>query len=342
MTLLYLIAFIFLCVAAHQLFRVIELSRSLKTEKEYLPTESDNRFNGRLFIVFTIAFFAFVIWECFAHGYKTLPESASEHGIIIDNLMFWNFVLCFIVFFIVNGLLFYFSYKYYGRKDATPVYFPHNNKLEMLWTIVPAIVLAFIIIFGLKSWNDITSAPKENALRIELYSKQFDWTARFAGADNEFGIDDYKQIDGSNPAGLDTNDVRCKDDKLVKNEIHIPVNREVSLMFRSRDVIHSAFLPHFRAQMNCVPGQVTYFKFTPIYTTAQMRQNAVVKMQVAEINGIRLEKGEDPYEFDYVLLCNKICGVSHFNMQMKIIVDTEADYKIWIDKQKTFKAIAQK
>ena len=124
MTLLYLIAFIFLCVAAHQLFRVIELSRSLKTEKEYLPTESDNRFSACMFLLFMFAFFAFVIWECYAHGYKTLPESASEHGVIIDNLMFWNFVICFVVFFLVNTLLFYFSYKYYCRKDSKLVYFP--------------------------------------------------------------------------------------------------------------------------------------------------------------------------------------------------------------------------
>jgi cytochrome c oxidase subunit 2 len=342
MTLIYIIAFVFLCIAAHQLFRVVELARSLKNEKEYIATESDNRLNARLFLLFMFVFFAFSVWQLVKYVPKTLPQSASDHGVIIDDLMLFNFIIVFVVFYIVNAILFIFAFRYYGRKDSKAVYYPHNNKLEMIWTVVPAIALAFIIIFGLKSWNDITAKPSENALKIELYSKQFDWTARYAGADNTFGVDDYRQVDGSNPMGLDTTDNKCYDDIIIKNEIHIPVGREVVFQFRSRDVIHSAYMPHFRAQMNCVPGQVTYFKFTPIFTTAQMRADADVVAQVAEINAIRAAKGEDPYEFDYVLLCNKICGASHYNMQMKIVVDTEAEYKAWIDKQKTFKNIAQK
>ena len=90
----------------------------------------------------------------------------------------------------------------------------------------------------------------------------------------------------------------------------------VVLKFRSQDVIHSAYLPHFRVQMNCVPGIVTQFAFTPTQTTAEMK----------------LQEGKD---FEYVLLCNKICGGSHFNMQMRFVVETQEEYDEWIEQQET-------
>ena len=95
-------------------------------------------------------------------------------------------------------------------------------------------------------------------------------------------------------------------------------------------------MPHFRAQMNCVPGMVTQFGFTPKYTTEEMRERPEVIEKVTNINKIRSAKGEeDLYEFDYILLCNKICGASHFNMQLKIVVEEEADFKKWLAEQPT-------
>ena len=115
---------------------------------------------------------------------------------------------------------------------------------------------------------------------------------------------------------------------------------------RSQDVLHSAYMPHFRAQMNCVPGMVTEFAYTPIYTTTEMRDMPFMQEKVANINAIRAKKsielvakGEaalDPYTFDYLLLCNKICGSSHYNMQMKIVVDTPEEYKKWLKDKPTF------
>ena len=116
---------------------------------------------------------------------------------------------------------------------------------------------------------------------------------------------------------------------------------------RSQDVLHSAYMPHFRAQMNCVPGMITQFAFTPTVTTAEMRQTDEMVKKVENINNIRTEKSKDlvakgeealdPYEFDYLLICNKICGKSHYNMQMKIIVETEEEYNAWIKEQQVFK-----
>ncbi len=343
MTLLYILAFVLLCIALNQLFRVFELSRDLRGEALYKTHDSDNKFNGRGMLLFMFAFFAFFLWQIDQYYYRILPKSASEHGNKIDALLNANYALVILVFFVVNGFLFYFAWRYHGTKDRKAEYILHNNKLEMLWTTVPAIALAFIIIFGLKYWNEIMKRDNDpTPLKIELYAKQFDWTARYAGKDNQFGIDDYMQIDGSNPVGLDTNDARCHDDILVKNEFHLPVGKEVVFSFRSRDIIHSAFMPHFRAQMNCVPGQITSFRFKPTVTTAEMRKDPHVKRNIDEINGMRVKKGEDPIDFDYLVLCNKICGASHYNMQIKIVVESESDYNAWIAKQKTFKAIAQK
>ena len=148
-------------------------------------------------------------------------------------------------------------------------------------------------------------------------------------------------IDNANILGLDNADPNAADDIIVK-ELHLPVGRKVNFKMRSQDVLHSAYMPHFRAQMNCVPGMITQFSFTPTITTAEMRQNPDVVDKVKRINGIRAEKAaqgldnSDPWEFDYILLCNKICGKSHYNMQMKIIVETEEEYNAWIASQQTF------
>jgi cytochrome c oxidase subunit 2 len=338
MTLLYILAFVLLCIALNQLFKVVELSRDLKAEKEWRPSEHDNRLNARLMLLFLIAFMWFFVWQIGKYSYRILPISASEHGVKIDWLLDVNYIIVVAIFVIVNVFLFFFAWKYYGRNNVKATYYLHNNKLEMAWTVIPAIGLAFIIVFGLKYWNEIMRLNEDpNPVKIELYAKQFDWTARYAGNDKQFGIDDYMQISGSNPVGLDTNDTHCHDDILVKNEFHIPIGREIVFQFRSRDIIHSAFMPHFRAQMNCVPGQVTNFRFKPTITTAEMRKNPHVKVNIDEINGMRIKRGEDPIEFDYVLLCNKICGASHYNMQMKIVVESEKDFNEWLAKQPTIK-----
>ena len=108
------------------------------------------------------------------------------------------------------------------------------------------------------------------------------------------------------------------DDKLVKGEFHIPVGIEVEFLFRSQDVIHSAYMPHFRLQMNSVPGDVTRFVMKPTITTDEMRV-----------------KVNNP-EFNYVLMCNKVCGAAHYNMQMNVIVDSPEDYQLWLNEQKPF------
>ena len=203
--------------------------------------------------------------------------------------------------------------------------------------------------YGLFTWSDIMNyEEEEDAIVVELYAQQFSWKARYAGEDSVLGDANVRLIDldRANILGVDEADPNAQDD-VITTELHLPVGRQVIFKMRSQDVLHSAYMPHFRAQMNCVPGMITNFSFTPTVTTAEMRQTPEMADKVARINRIRTEKSEElvakgeealeRYEFDYVLICNKICGKSHYNMQMKIVVETEEEYKAWMSQQQLFK-----
>ena len=300
-----------------QLVRVNELLSEITNKDTNAVTDEDNNKNGILFLIIGFGFLAFVIWQMITWDHLLLPPASSVHGAEIDTLMKVSMTLILVVFFALSPMLFYFAYKYRGRSGNKAYFFAHNNKLEIVWTVVPTIILTALIIYGLRTWDRAMNPDITDATVIEVYSKQFDWTARYSGDDNILGEANYKLVEGRNTLGVDINDENASDDIVVR-EVHLPVNKPVLLKFRSRDVIHSAFLPHFRVQMNCVPGLSTQFAFTPTKTTKEMKET----------------EGED---FEYVLLCNKICGSAHFNMQMKFIVESEEDYNKWIASQKTLK-----
>jgi cytochrome c oxidase subunit 2 len=378
--LIILIAVILGIVALAQLVRVYELTAKLRHSSEHEVSNRDNVLNARLLLVFMVFQFLGLIYLMLKYGYTGLGQAASIEGVETDWLLNLNFVIILIVFFITNFLLFYFSFKYVRKPGVKAYYYPHNNKLEMIWTIVPAIVMGVIIILGLKSWNKLTAISGDDAVRIELFSKQFDWTARYAGADNVLGSHDYKltadnnelalvttnTIDSSirimlkGPSGIEAiqrvlnnrdtvindstanvlrvelsrkerllrllfqmkghhskaQDKAVLDDIIQKDTLYLCVNQQYEFNFRSKDVLHSAYFPQFRAQMNNVPGMTTRTKFTPILTTEQMRKNM-----------------NDP-KFNFVLLCNKICGGAHYKMKMIIVVKDKKSYDVWM-KQKS-------
>ncbi len=382
MNLFILLVLVLAIIAIAQLTKVYDLSRSLRNTREEEITAADNRLNANAWIVWMIAFFSGVIYLYVKYG-DYLPESASEHGVAVDKLMSVNIWMITIVFFVVNYFLFTFANKYRFNPARRARFFAHDNRLEMIWTLVPGVTMAFIIVYGLITWNNMTGAASPEAMQIELYSKQFDWTARYPGENKVFGAADFNLIGTTNGLGLVTEEgVAAKlaeidhniaetekaiangvaegtmpdsykesledqlyklkrhkqrildlkenelngisqwkagaDDKLVKGEFHIPVGQEIEFVFRSQDVIHSAYMPHFRAQMNTVPGVPTRFKMKPTITTAEMRKKL----------------GND--KFDYILLCNKVCGAAHFNMKMTVVVDTPEDYAAWLAEQKSF------
>ncbi|WP_273565767.1 cytochrome c oxidase subunit II [Maribacter halichondriae] len=342
-TLLTLTVLILVAVAIWQMTKIFELSQ-LRTETAQIANDKDNKNNGYLMLVFLVFIYGITIFSFWKYGKFLLPESSSAHGAEYDSLMLWSFVIIFIVQTITQFLLHYYAYKYKGKKGKKALFFADNNMLEAIWTIIPVIVLAGLILWGLYTWTDIMDInDDDDPLVVELYAQQFNWTARYGGADNVLGGANVRMIDidKANVLGLDEGDSYASDDVIVK-ELHLPVGRKVNFKFRSQDVLHSAYFPHFRAQMNCVPGMTTEFSFTPITTTAEIRQNPDVIDKVERTNKIRAERaanGEpnsDPWEYDYILLCNKICGKSHYNMQMKIIVETEEEYNEWMKTQRTF------
>ena len=270
-----LVVLLFL-VSLVQLTRVSELLAELKNEDVNEVTDSDNKTQGFLYLIIGMGFIVFVVWQMIEWNHLLLPDAASVHGAKIDVLMQFTMGMILVVFFILTPMLFFFAYKYRGNKKNTAYFFAHNNKLELIWTVIPTIVLTGVIIYGLKTWDETMNVDTSDAKVIELYSEQFKWTARSAGADNKLGSSNYKLVTSTNATGVDMQDKNSLDDQLIR-EVHLVVDKPVLLKFRSRDVIHSAFLPHFRVQMNCVPGLSTQFAFTPTKTTKQMKEEALPK-----------------------------------------------------------------
>ena len=335
-------------IAVWQLTKIFDLTQiGGSLDSDEIANDKDNSVNGYLMFAFVGFIYVFTIYSLYAWGDLVLGTPGSEHGKDVDNLMAISMALIFFVQTITQFLLHYFAFKYRGKEGQKALYFADNNKLEAIWTIIPVIVLAGLIMYGLYTWNDIMFVDKEDeqdAIVIELYAKQFGWEARYAGDDKTLGKANVRLIEGINTLGVDLADPAAQDDKVV-TELHIPKGKRVIFKMRSQDVLHSAYMPHFRAQMNCVPGMITQFSFIPTVTTADMRNDEAIVAKVDKINKIRTKNSKkivaeggvalDPYTFDYLLLCNKICGASHYNMQMKIVVDTPADFKAWLAEKPT-------
>ena len=354
--LLALIVVVLFVVTIWQMSKIFKLSQlKSKGENAQVANDKDNRINGKLMIMFLIFLNVITIYCFWNYSKFYLPEASSEHGGSYDTLMFISLALIMVVQILTQALLHYFAYKYQGKKGNRALFYADNDKLEIIWTIIPVIVLAGLIIYGLFTWTKIMQFDEEDdAIVIELYAKRFAWEARYAGSDNTLGNANVRFIEGANTVGVDLSDTDAMDD-VITSELHLPVGRQVIFKLRSQDVLHSAYMPHFRAQMNVVPGMITQFAFTPSKTTKEIRETDYMIDKMEVISEIRKEKNKksiaagdgpiDSYdEFDYYLLCNKICGASHYNMQMKIVVETQEEYDAWMATQSTVsnKLIAKK
>lgn len=335
--LFFILIFIVIATAFWQFFKLLGF-----TKKDQVVTEKENNINGWLMLGLGVFIYALMLISMYKFKIVLLPKlSASLEGEHIDRLFIITMTLIFVVQFITQFLIYFFTFKYRGIKGRKATFYADSHTLEMWWTVTPTVVLSALIIYGLWTWNHVQDlSVAENPLIIEVYAKQFQWEARYAGQDNQLGLGHVNYIKGINTMGVDMTDKNSADDIPVR-ELHLPKGRKVIFKFRSQDVLHSAYMPHFRAQINCVPGMTTTFGFTPSVTTSEMRENEDTVEKIDAINILRKDRGDDPIEFDYLLLCNKICGASHFSMQMKVIVEEEADFNDWLKQQKTMAQVIQ-
>jgi cytochrome c oxidase subunit 2 len=338
--LLIIIVAALLGITIWQISKIFKLSQPIESDDSQIATNKDNENQGKLFLVFIVFFYGLMFYSFWSLS-KFYAPAASDHAEDYDQLFFISIVLIMFVQVITQFMLHWFAYKYRGQKGRKAIFYADNDKLEFIWTIIPVITLSALIIYGLFSWSEIMNVEEtDDTLVVEIYAYQFAWRARYSGEDRTLGEANVRFIEGINQLGVNETDPYAKDD-IITTELHLPVDRPVLFKFRSQDVLHSAYFPFFRSQMNVVPGMTTQFGFTPTTTSKEIRNSDYMVEKVRNINEIRkdndnLGPDEKSYEFEYYLLCNKICGVSHYNMQMKIVVETEEEYQKWISEQQTF------
>jgi cytochrome c oxidase subunit 2 len=301
------------------IFQIAKASEYVSVLKGEEKTRKQNNKINAFFLLGFLVFGLIGVWYCNELFYpKTLfPQgSASIEGESLDLMFMITVGVTGVVFIITQVLLFWFSYKYQESDNRKAFYYPHNNKLELLWTTVPAIFLTVLVVFGLKFWFKVTGDAPKDAVVVEVTGHQFAWEFRYPGADKALGKKNYKLTTAINTLGVDFNDPASLDDIHVNTTMHIPVGVPVKMVINSQDVIHDVGLPHFRLKMDAVPGIPTTQWFTPKFTTAEMKK-----------------KTGNP-DFVYELACDQLCGANHFAMRGVIIVETMDEYKKWLAEQK--------
>jgi cytochrome c oxidase subunit 2 len=291
------------------LYRVYTLV-SVARGTDKIRVSASNKVNAILFLVFMIGCGGLFIWYSFDAFDNYQQPVAAAHADDYESLFWATMWVSVAAFLITNIALFYFAFRYQYREDRKALFYPDNTKLEIAWTIIPAIVLVSLVFGGFKVWNQMTEAAPDEAEVIEIMGYQFAWEARYPGADRKLGNYDFRFISPENPMGLIAEDPATHDD-FIPLEIHLPKGVPVEIKIRARDVLHSVSLPHFRQKMDAVPGMPTRMWFIPTKTTAEMRE---------ELN--------DP-DFNYELACQQICGRGHFSMRKIVVVDEPADYEKW-------------
>lgn len=318
MTTFFIVAILVLAfVLVFQISKASEYVSVLKGEEKTF--KQNNRINAFLFIAFLVVGLIGAWWcnELFYDKTLLAQPAASDHGEKIDNMLMLTLAVTGLVFFITQILLFWFAYKYQYTEKRKAFYFAHSNKLELIWTVVPAIFLTVLVGLGLFYWFNITSDAPKDAQIVEITGKQFNWMMRYPGKDGVLGRKNYRLTDASNgnALGVDWEDEASHDD-LESTEMHLVVGKPVQLVINAQDVIHDVGLPHFRMKMDAVPGIPTTMWFTPKYTTAQMK----------EITGNK--------DFVYEIACDQMCGSGHYSMKGIVIVETQEEYDKWLSQQK--------
>ena len=337
--LLVLLSIILITIIVVQVGRVTELAAKIRGEEEV--QELSNNRNAIFSLLFVIVFLVACVVSAYYYKNYMLGygphKAASVHGASIDNL--FNVTLFFtgIVFVLTQILLFYFAFRYKAEKGRKALYMPHNNLLEIFWTAIPAVVMAYLVMGGLEVWNDVMGdiEPGEEHMEIEATGYQFAWDLRYPGADGLLGEKNFRLINpANNPLGQDWTDEKNIDDMHV-SEIVLPVNKTVRVRITAKDVLHNFYLPHFRVKMDAIPGLPTYFVFTPTKTTEEYRLELknYPEYQVPDPNDPEKQLWET---FNYELACAELCGRGHYSMRRPVRIVSQGEYDSWLKEQSSY------
>lgn len=297
----------------YRVYTLVSVARG--TDKVRVSTS--NKVNAVLFLLFLIGSFALFTWYSIDAFEVYQKPVAASHADEYESLFWATMWVAVGATAVTNFALFYFSFRYQFKEGSRALFYPDNTRLEIVWTIIPAIILVTLVFGGFKVWNQMTDESPEDAVELEIMGYQFAWIARYPGTDGQLGEYDFRLIDPVNPMGLNLADRNSHDD-FMPREIHIPKGRPVEIKIRARDVLHSVSLPHFRQKMDAMPGMPTRMWFIPTKTTAEMRE----------------ETGNP--DFNYELACQQICGRGHFSMKMIVVVDEPADFERWYAEQQSW------
>jgi len=259
--------------------------------------------------IFLAVIIGSVLFHIFTPWWWT--DIASNWGAMDDtiNLTFW---IGGGVFVLVCLFMVYCTFKFSYKEGRKVEYKPEDNKLEKILTVATTLGVAALLAPGLIVWNEFINTPK-NALNIEVMAWQWGWQYRLPGEDGKLGTVQVAKISDENPFGINLDDPNGKDDVLIQSdELHLKTNRPVQILLRSVDVLHNFYVPQFRAKMDAIPGIISYYWFEP---------NKV---------------GE------YEVLCAEYCGVGHYGMRAKVVVENEQNYENWLEEQETFSNLIAK
>jgi len=334
---------VILAVVVVQIGKISDLAAKIRGEEEVAQQANDR--TAVWLVGFMVLFLIGTIWS--AVYYKDVMlgygphEAASAHGGAIDGLFNATLGVTFIVFFITHILLFWYSYKYRSQEGNKAQFISHNNTIELVWTIIPAIVLTFLVVKGLVAWNDIMPdlTDEDEYLEIEATGYQFAWDIRYPGADGKLGTKDFRNINpATNSLGMDWSDDKSMDDVILggTDNIVLPVDTTVRVRITSKDVLHNFYLPHFRVKMDAIPGLPTYFIFKPIKTTEEYRQELrnypEWNVPYDETDPESLPRWK---EFNYELACAELCGSGHYSMRRVVKIVTREEYNDWLETQQS-------
>lgn len=339
--LIILLCVLLISIVLIQIGKVTELTAQIKGERETLRDNS--KWNGRLMLVFMVVFLVSVIVSAWEYKNEMMGygphASASAHGDVLDSA--FNITLFFtgIVFVLTHIALFWFANKYRWKEGRKAQFIAHDNRLEVWWTVIPAIVMTVLVVRGLNAWNTVMADVKEDEdfMEIEATGQQFNWIIRYPGPDGKLGARDYKLTSANNQLGQDFRDAKNWDDIIADKEIYLPVGKKVRVRITAKDVLHNFDLPHFRVKMDAVPGMPTYFVFTPIKTTAEYREELRKYPEYNEPADPKDPTGPKRWEkFEYELACAELCGKGHYSMRRVLRVVSQEEYDAWAKQQQSY------